>query len=205
MIYKCVYHFVFLQSLQKLESMLAEANQRERKYKRGSYIDSDLSVDEWKAKKCKTSHDDKSRHYESIYMKSAYYKSKTNRDNNEIKYKKSILNGKESSNRVFLKPSAVVTDYRTEKYISNHIPSSSVSSKGWKKKEFQKETGKYSSECEGIRSGVSDSKEELENDNNSSIQEKPLSDKEMNELAAKITKAEILGNVVSLNSILTLM
>lgn len=196
-------------SLEKLESMLAEAEQRENKYnKRVSDIDRDLSTDNWKSKewknkewkskekKIKTSYSDEGRDNKSTYTKSVYSKNKSSKDNNETDFKNLYSDRKESTKKIFLKPKDEISNYSTETYISSHYSHvSSASSKGWKKKEFQKETDKCSNENKNNqvnKSKISEGKEASEKEVNE--QEKPLSDKEMNELGAKITKAEIIGN-----------
>lgn len=184
--------------------MLSEAENKEKSYKRGSYTDRDSSADKWKdgKKKIKTSYGDEGKYREDTHTKSAYYQSKHNRDSSKTEFKKYPSDRKDSTKKKFLKPSDEVLDCGTEKYISSRTSSSSVSNKGWKKKEFRNETDKQSNESKNIKNevnkrGVNEGKNTPEKEINEHVQEKPLSDKEMNELGAKITKAEILGNIVS--------
>lgn len=189
-------------SLEKLESMLSEAGQRERNYKRGSHTDRDSSVDKWedKNKKIKTSYGDQGSHHEDTHTKHLYCKNKNNMDSNKPEFKKSSSDRKDSTRRTYLKPSDEVSDCNTKTYTSSHTLSSSTLNKGWKKKVFQSKSDKHSNESEKIEYGqsnreVAKDKEVPEKDIKEHVEEKPLSDKDMNELAAKITKAEILGNV----------
>lgn len=186
-------------SLEKLESLLAEAEQREKKYnRRVSDIDRDLSSDKWKSKekKIKISYRDNGRDNKSTCTKNVYSKNKNSEGSYETDFKNTGLDRKDSTKRTFLKPKDEISNYSTETYTSrNYSRVSSISSKGWKKREFQIETHKCSNDNknnqeEVTKSKISEGKEASEKE----VNEQPLSDKEMNELGAKITKAEILGN-----------
>uniref|UniRef100_A0A1B6EDH0 Cwf19-like C-terminal domain-containing protein n=1 Tax=Clastoptera arizonana TaxID=38151 RepID=A0A1B6EDH0_9HEMI len=212
----------YLQSLEKLEAMIANAEKNERNTienesihdkknpsrskKRDDYYQSSDSK-----KKSHEKNDTRRDHFDKVFYSKRQSDDNFRKREKEDRYvhphssnyrNKDILT-KNKYSKKFIKPTDddVDSNIFDSKFTGSKFDASS--SRGWKKSEYKNSELKKNVDATIEENKLSENQNKSNNELNtkkiniSSVDDKPeiLSDKEMNELAAKIVKAEIMGNL----------